>query len=216
MRKAVGYYRVSTDQQRKTGLGLAAQKNQVRPFCKHNNFRLVREFVEVQSGENTRRKKMQLAIGYCLEHDAVLIVAKQCRLARNVFFIANLIKKGPSFISVNSPSADKLQKHIQAAFDEQYLDEVRRNTTLSLRVAVRKWIRLGPNSQKLKRTLQRKRKAYLKKVSIIFKKLFIELQTVRAITDELNRMKVKTYRGKKGGWHISTVHKTLRDLSLIK
>lgn len=214
MRKAVAYYRVSTDRQGKSGLGLSAQKRMIYQYCKANKIVLVKEYKEIKSGESDEKRPMvQKAITYCLQHDMLLLVAKQSRLGRSVLFISGLIKRHLDFVSVDNPSANNLQKHIQAAFDEHYLDEVRSNTKLSLQAAIRKGKRLGGNPKKLIRTLRRQRKAYLRIIKPVFKKIQKEYSTVRDITNELNRLKVKTFRGKRGGWHVSTVHKTLTELS---
>jgi hypothetical protein len=38
-------------------------------------------------------------------------------------------------------------------------------------------------------------------------------ETVRAITDELNRLKIPTYRNDGSKWHVSTVHKMMSQMN---
>lgn len=213
MRKAVAYYRVSTRRQGRSGLGLEAQRRIVRQYCKLNNIQLIKEFVEIKSGRNNKRVKVHAAIDFCRKNDALLLVATQSRLARSVAFIATLIEGGFVFISVENPTANDFQKHVQAAFDEYYSKENSRNTKLSLESARKNGVKLGGNSEKMKKTIRRKRKAYLKNIRPVIRQVQKRFQTVRDITSELNRLGVKNFRGKKGGWHISTVHKILNELN---
>jgi DNA invertase Pin-like site-specific DNA recombinase len=216
MKKGVRHLRVSTPRQGRSGLGLAAQRRITDYYFKANKILLVKEFVEVGSGRPRKRAKIQKTIEYCRKHNLPLYVANQSRLARNVGFIYDLIESGFEFVSVESPSADKTQKLFQAIIDEKAADDISRNTKNSLVSAAKKGVKFGGNSRKRKRTLQRKRKAFLKRMGPVLRQIQKEFQTVRDITDELNRRKVKTYLGNKGGWHISTVHKVMHDLSRKK
>ena len=48
-KSCVAYYRVSTQQQGKSGLGLEAQRIMVRDHLDKTNRRLIAEFVEIES-----------------------------------------------------------------------------------------------------------------------------------------------------------------------
>jgi hypothetical protein len=50
--KFVGYFRVSTDKQGKSGLGLEAQREAVHSYLNGGSWTLVAEFVEVESGKH--------------------------------------------------------------------------------------------------------------------------------------------------------------------
>ena len=56
---AVAYYRVSTERQGESGLGLEAQQASVKEFIKARNYKLVQEFTEVESGKKKNRPIMQ-------------------------------------------------------------------------------------------------------------------------------------------------------------
>lgn len=213
MKKGVRHLRVSTRRQGKSGLGLAAQRRITDYYFKANSILLVKEFVEIGSGRPRKRPNVQKTIEYCRRHNLPLYVANQSRLARNVGFIYDLIESGFEFISVESPGADKLQKLFQAIIDEKAADDISRNTKNSLVSAAKKGVKFGGNSRKRKKTMQRKRKAFLKKIRPVLRQIQKKFYTVRDITAELNRRKIRTYRGSKSGWHISTVHKVMRDLS---
>ena len=56
--KFVGYYRVSTQEQGKIGLGLEAQQRAVRGFLDGGKWELVAEFTEVESGKRDDRPEL--------------------------------------------------------------------------------------------------------------------------------------------------------------
>jgi hypothetical protein len=51
--KFIAYYRVSTDKQGKSGLGLEAQRQAVETYLNGGSWTLVAEFVEVESGKHS-------------------------------------------------------------------------------------------------------------------------------------------------------------------
>lgn len=215
MKKGVRHLRVSTRRQGLSGLGLSAQRRITDYYFKANNILLVKEFVEVGSGRPRKRPKAQKTIEYCRKHNLPLYVANQSRLARNVGFIYDLIESDFEFTSVESPGADKLQKLFQAIIDEKAADDISQNTKNSLISAAKKGVKFGGNSRKRKKTMQRKRKAFLKRIKPVIRRIQKEFRTVRDIADELNRKKIRTFRGN-SKWHLSTVHKVMRDLSSKK
>jgi DNA invertase Pin-like site-specific DNA recombinase len=108
MKRFVAYYRVSTQKQGSSGLGLQAQKNAVANHISDNG-NLVGEFTEVETG--TRKKKrveIYKSIEEAKSNKAILIVAKLDRLARDVEFTSALYNGGVEFICVDNPNANKL------------------------------------------------------------------------------------------------------------
>jgi resolvase-like protein len=61
-RRFVAYYRVSTDRQGRSGLGLEAQRKAVMDFLNGGAWELVGEFVEVESGKKSDRPELTRAI----------------------------------------------------------------------------------------------------------------------------------------------------------
>jgi hypothetical protein len=85
--KFVSYYRVSTDKQGKSGLGLDAQKAAVADRLNGGRWQIIGEFIEVESGKRASRPQLDTAIAACKKHKAKLVVAKLDRLSRNVSFL---------------------------------------------------------------------------------------------------------------------------------
>ena len=90
----IAYYRVSTEKQGLSGLGLEAQQKAVHDYLNGGDWRLVAEVVEVESGKRSDRPKLGEALRLCRLHGATLIIAKLDRLARNVAFVSSLMEFG--------------------------------------------------------------------------------------------------------------------------
>src|SRR5712691_9131472 len=110
----IAYYRVSTDRQGASGLGLDAQRQAVAGFI--GTGQLVAEFTEIESGRrHTNRPQLLAALAECRKRRAVLLIARLDRLARNVAFISALMENGTDFIACDMPQASRLTIHILAA-----------------------------------------------------------------------------------------------------
>ena len=114
----VAYYRVRTERQGRSGLGLEAQQKAVRDHLNGGDWKLVGEFTEVESGERSDRPKLAEALKACRLCGATLIIARIDRLARNVAFLSNLMDAGVDFVAVNLPQANRLTVHTLAAVAE--------------------------------------------------------------------------------------------------
>ena len=101
--KFVSYYRVSTDKQGKSGLGLDAQKAAVADRLNGGRWQIVGEFIEVESGKRASRPQLDTAIAACKKHKAKLVVAKLDRLSRNVSFLLKLIESGVEVLFADLP-----------------------------------------------------------------------------------------------------------------
>jgi DNA invertase Pin-like site-specific DNA recombinase len=103
----IAYFRVSTDKQGKSGLGLEAQRKAVLDYLNGGRWELVDEFVEVESGKDNERPQLEAALAACKKHRARLVIAKLDRLSRNLAFIATLMESGVEFTAVDNPHANK-------------------------------------------------------------------------------------------------------------
>jgi DNA invertase Pin-like site-specific DNA recombinase len=141
--KYIAYYRVSTQKQGRSGLGLEAQQTAVRDYLNGGDWRLVAEVTEVESGKRSDRPKLAEALRLCRLHGATLIIAKLDRLARNVAFISNLMESGVEFHAVDFPQANRLTVHMLAAFAEHEAKVISERTKAALAAAKRRGVQLG-------------------------------------------------------------------------
>jgi DNA invertase Pin-like site-specific DNA recombinase len=114
----VAYYRVSTGQQRESGLGLESQQAQVRDYVAANHGCLVGEYSETVSGRKNDRPQLATALTTCRIMGAVLVIARLDRLSRNVAMIARLMDSGLDFVATDFPYANKFTIHLLAAVAE--------------------------------------------------------------------------------------------------
>ena len=138
----VAYYRVSTDCQGASGLGLDAQRQAVVHHA--GSGQLVAEYTEIESGRrHTNRPQLLAALAECRKRRAVLLIARLDRLARNVAFIANLMESGADFIACDMPTANRLTIYILAAVAEPEREIISKRTKAALAEAKRRGTRLG-------------------------------------------------------------------------
>ena len=128
----VAYYRVSTDKQGQSGLGLDAQRQAVMNYLNGGPWRLVDKFTEVESGKRNARPELQKALAACRKHKAKLVIAKLDRLSRNLAFIATLMDSNVEFIAADNPHANRLTVHILAAVAEHERGAISERTKAAL------------------------------------------------------------------------------------
>lgn len=200
----VAYYRVSTDRQGKSGLGLEAQQKAVADFLNCGQWCLVGEFTEVESGKHSDRPALAKAIETCRRQKARLVIAKLDRLSRNVAFIATLMDSGVEFVAVDNPHANKLTVHILAAVAEHEREMISERTKAALQAAKARGKRLGnPRLSEAARlgTVAGKAAADQRAVRVlpIIRELRVGgVTSANAIAAKLNERRVPTARG--GRW----------------
>ena len=139
----VAYYRVSTDQQGRSGLGLEAQQATVRAFVEAQHGQLAAEFEEVESGKHKDRPELAQAIELAKMMDATLVIAKLDRLARNAFFLLSLRDAGVKFVACDMPHANNLTITIMAAVAEEEAAMISQRTKAALQAARERGVKLG-------------------------------------------------------------------------
>ena len=139
----VCYYRVSTDKQGNSGLGLDAQKQTVDDYLNGGSWVVVGAYTEVESGSNGNRPELQKAIRDCKLKNARLIVAKLDRLSRDLHFITSLEKAGISFVIAEQPDMNELTVHIFSAMAQHERKLISERTKAALAQAKKRGVVLG-------------------------------------------------------------------------
>lgn len=141
--KFVAYYRVSTQEQGRSGLGLDAQQEAVRRWLDGAGRTLVAEYTDIESGTHDARPQLAKAIAHAKNAKAKLLIAKLDRLSRKVSFVANLMDSRVSFVAVDNPSANDLTIHILAAVAQAERKAISERTSAALKAAKARGTVLG-------------------------------------------------------------------------
>lgn len=111
-KKAIAYFRVSTDMQR-DDLSLETQEKGGEIFAKDNNIEIVKKFTDVMSGGNRNRKGFLEAQKYLEDHKNEInyfIAYDVSRIARDAFAFLSLFNKlnllGVKLKLINNPTLD--------------------------------------------------------------------------------------------------------------
>jgi DNA invertase Pin-like site-specific DNA recombinase len=201
--KYVAYYRVSTDRQGKSGLGLDAQRSAVLAHV-NGDAELVAEHTEIETGRRNDRPELAKALEACRRNKATLLIAKLDRLSRNLAFIATLMDSGTDFVAVDSPNATRLTLHILAAVAEHEREMISARTAAALQAARARGVRLGnprpvEASQRATAALKVAAGQFAGNVLPIIRELQASGISSRAgLAAALNARKVPTARG--GSW----------------
>jgi len=122
MRPAIGYIRVSTAKQGRSGLGLEAQQEALRRFAQSEGYSLAETFKDVESAKHDEdhRPALKAAIERARKEGAPIIVAKLDRLSRDVHYISGLMKhRVPFIVTELGADTDPFLLHLYAALAEK-------------------------------------------------------------------------------------------------
>src|SRR5690242_16609915 len=204
----VAYFRVSTDRQGRSGLGVAAQKESVLRYIASVGGKLIAEHTEVETGKRNDRPELQKALAYCRRYKAKLVIAKLDRLSRNVAFIATMMDSGVEFIACDNPHATRLTLHILAAVAEHEREAIAQRTRAALQAAKARGVRLGRNGADI---LAPANKAAAIETAARLRPILAELtaarMSLREIAAELTARGVVPMRGRH--WHPQTVARVI-------
>lgn len=209
----IAYYRVSTQKQGRSGLGLEAQRAAIANFAKAERLKIIGEYTEIETGKGAdaldRRPKLAAALEVARKQDASVCVAKLDRLSRDVHFISWLMtRKVPFIVAELGAQADPFLLHIYAALAEQERRMISERTRAGLQAARKRGVRLGS------KTIGRDNKAAADQRAKALRPFLksMEGQSARSVAAELNRRKIATPRGLK--WSAMTVIRVQRRLGL--
>lgn len=214
MKPLVAYFRVSTREQGKSGLGIEAQRQAVARFAEAEGFEVVAEHVEVETGKGAdaldRRPQLAAALAEARRHRCAVVVAKLDRLSRDVAFVSGLMaQRVPFIVAELGADADPFMLHLFAALAEKERALISQRTKAALAAAKARGVRLGnPRLADARRPANEARKALADDHAARVLPVIREIEaagakTLRAIADALNARGIATARG--GRWAAQTV-----------
>jgi DNA invertase Pin-like site-specific DNA recombinase len=139
----IGYYRVSTQDQGESGLGLEAQKAAVVAYSRQVNGRIRGEYVEVESGKRNNRPELARALAHARRSKAVLAVGVLDRLSRNSYLINQLLETKVDFVDCQAPHDPPMVTRIKAALAQDEVEKIAKRTRDALRAAKARGTVLG-------------------------------------------------------------------------
>jgi DNA invertase Pin-like site-specific DNA recombinase len=214
----VGYVRVSTAQQGRTGLGIEAQREALNRFASAEGYEVVRVFVEVETGKGAdaldRRPQLAAALAEARKHKCAVAVAKLDRLSRDVHFISGLMMhRVPFLVAELGADVDPFILHLFAALAEKERAMISTRTQAALRAAKARGVKLGgPKLNEARELAVAAIAAAADQHAANVLPIIRDIQragatTLRAIADALNARGIATARG--GRWYAMTVSNLL-------
>lgn len=144
MKKYIVYYRVSTQKQGRSGLGLEAQKSMCTNYLSSiPNSSVIAEYKDIESGKKNDRTQLTEAINECKKHSATLVIAKLDRLSREVEFIFNLRNSGINFVCSDMPDFNTLTLGIFATIAQYERELISDRTKKALAEKKKQGFKLG-------------------------------------------------------------------------
>jgi DNA invertase Pin-like site-specific DNA recombinase len=219
MRAAVAYYRVSTDKQGKSGLGLEAQREAVQRFVAAEGLELIGELTEIQTGKGAdaldRRPVLREALALAKKAKVAVVVAKLDRLSRDVAFISGMMAhRVPFIVAELGADCDPFMLHIYAALAEKERRLIAERTRLALAAKKAQGVQLGnrTNLADAQRAGQAANRAAADVFAANVLPIVRQMQAAgvtnhRNLAAGLNDRGIRTARG--GAWHHSTVRNLL-------
>ena len=140
----IGYIRVSTGKQARSGLGSEAQENAIKRFIEQRpGTRLLKTFRENRSGGDDGRPELQAALCLCRRLGATLLVAKLDRISRRQGFLIDLRDSGQPFKLADMPDLDEKMLPFFMLIAEYERQMIRERTTAALAALKRRGALLG-------------------------------------------------------------------------
>lgn len=215
MECAVAYYRVSTKQQQRFGLGIEAQKAAVARFAEAERIGIVGEFVEAETGKGAdaldRRPQLAAALSAARGARCSVLVSKLDRLSRDVAFVSGLMaQRVPFIVAELGRDADPFMLHLYAALAEKERRLIAERTKAALAAKKASGIKLG-NPRNIAEAGEIGRRLQIAEADRFARGLVPVIEAIRKtgantlaeLSDALNERGIRTARG--GRWHVSSV-----------
>lgn len=224
--KFIAYYRVSTDKQGQSGLGLEAQKQICFSYAQQQGAEIITELTDIESGSQNDRVNLIVALDM-LKNDrsCKLLVAKQCRLTRSVALMSKLLEELPpnSIVVAESPQASIFELHIRAVLNEETRRQISINTKNALQAAKARGVKLGAPPQDMKRIAMAGGHATRRKAEEFALGLIEVIQIIKdrnrrfdadQYANDLNALGILTYQRKK--WSKGSVYRLMNNIHKLR
>ena len=203
----VSYLRVSTAKQGAAGLGIEAQRAAVQTFAAQEGAAIAAEYVEVETGKGSdaldRRPQLAAALAHARRIKAPVLVAKLCRLGRDVHFISGLMaNRVPFVVTELGADADPFLLHLYASLAEKERSLISQRTKAALAAAKARGVKLGsPTGVDTIGKARAARSEQAAKANATTRVVIAEIQrtgagTLKAIAQELEARGVRTPAGR--------------------
>lgn len=207
-RLVIGYLRVSTSEQGRSGLGLESQREAIEQAADVRGWEVIEWITDTSSGKSLKRPGIQRALELMEDGGPdVLVAAKLDRISRSAIDFLGLVKRAEDHgwqLVLLDPNVDmtdpmgRFTASILASVAQLEREMIGQRTRDALAAAREKGTKLGrPDARPLSpSTVARIRDEHQRGASL------------RGIADELNRDGIQTSTGK-GQWYASTVKAVL-------
>lgn len=216
MKKYIAYYRVSTADQGRSGLGLEAQQETVKRYIQKMGGELLEEYTEIESGAKNDRPQLNKALNLARRRGSIFIIAKLDRLSRNHLFISQLMEAKVEFVACDIPEANSFTIHIFSALAQQERELISTRTKQALQAKKAQGVTLGTprnlteSAQAKGRRMgnevkSRKAEEFARLMLPVIQGYQAEDLSLRAIARKLNEAGELTASGKTGAWTATAV-----------
>jgi len=214
-RRYTPYYRVSTQKQGASGLGLDAQRAAVQAFVL-DPAQLGTEYVEIESGKQNQRPQLLAAMAEARRVGATLLIAKLDRLSRNAGFIFALRDSEVDFVCCDMPDANTLTVGLFAVIAQHERETISKRTKDALAAKKVRGAQLGSPQNfttaviaQGQAAMQRNAREHQanRQAAQLAELLRARGQTLWQIAAKLNEAGYRTRRGRE--FHATTVQRLL-------
>jgi len=218
--EAVGYIRVSTEEQAREGVSLDAQKARIEAWAQANETTLIGFFEDagISGARSENREGLQGAVSLACEKKAILVVYSLSRLSRStkdtLALAERLEKAGADLVSLSeridtTSAAGKMVFRMLAVLNEFERDQISERTATALRHKREQHQAYSPTPYGFDRigdllVVNHDEKTVIEEIL----ELRLKGWSLRQIASELNR---KGVPAKKGGiWYPSSLRSIVR------
>jgi site-specific DNA recombinase len=146
---AIGYARVSTDEQAKENNSLSVQTRKITTYCEQNGLTLLKVFEASESARTMSRDGLEHLLDYCRDHRKKItevVVSDLSRLARNVENQAQIIVRlktlGIKMVSIDEPLTDDsamgaFVRNMLGSVNQLFSDSLSERTRYRMQAAVK-------------------------------------------------------------------------------